>query len=517
MSDYTPVIGMEVHVQLKTDSKMFSPAKNDPDEEHPNTNINEIDLGHPGALPAPNEKAIAWTVKIGQALNCNIAEESKFDRKHYFYPDLPKGYQISQYDQPIAYDGHLDLKFFLENNLREKARIGVKRAHLEEDTAKSNHDIHGNTLVDFNRSGTPLVEIVTSPDFKSGLEAKKFCKELQQILRYLEVSDADMEKGHMRCEANISLQESGNFEFNDGEVVPLGDYQLNDKVEVKNLNSFKAVEGAIDYEIQRQQDLLENEKEWAQQTRGWNEDKKQTELQRKKESAADYRYFPEPDIPPFNPKQVAGHISLPELPYNKKERFHNEYGFSYNDANQLTRTKSWANFTEKVMSELTSWLYALPDVEGESDEIKQQKKQELAQTAGNWINNELTGLLKQKNRAIEDITFSEENFAELISLVYTDKINSTNAQKILDEMVASSRDVDPSHIMEEQGYGQISDKNKIEQVVEDVIENNPEQVEQYKGGKEGVLDYLVGMVMKATEGSADPQKTKETLKENLTN
>jgi aspartyl-tRNA(Asn)/glutamyl-tRNA(Gln) amidotransferase subunit B len=494
---------------------MFSPAKNDPDEQQPNKNINEIDLGHPGTLPVPNRKAIEWTVKIGKALNFDIAEESKFDRKHYFYPDLPKGYQISQYDQPIAHDGHLDLTFFLENNIREEAKIRLRRAHLEEDTAKSNHDIHGNTLVDFNRAGTPLVEIVTRPDFKSGLEAKKFCKELQQILRYLEVSDADMEKGHMRCEANISLQESGKFELIDGEVQPLGDYQLNEKVEVKNLNSFKSVESAIDHEIERQQELLKNNKEWGQQTRGWNEDKKKTEMQREKESAADYRYFPEPDIPPFNPKEVAGHTSIPELPIAKRERFHEEYGFSYSDANQLTRSKSWANFTERVMSELTDWLYSSQEIEAESNEILQEKSKDVAQLAGNWINNELTGLLKEKNENIKDTTFSEENFAELISLVYTDKVNSTNAEKILDEMVASSRDLDPTHIMEEQGYGQISDEDKINEVVEEVIEDNPQQVQQYKDGKEGVLDYLVGMVMQATEGSANPQKAKEILQEKL--
>jgi aspartyl-tRNA(Asn)/glutamyl-tRNA(Gln) amidotransferase subunit B len=515
MAELTPIIGMEVHVQLKTESKMFSTVNNGPDEEEPNTNIKEIELGHLGTLPVPNKKAIKWTVKIGSALNCNIAEESKFDRKHYFYPDLPKGYQISQYDQPIASDGSIDLRFYLDDNIRDEAEIGIKRAHLEEDTAKSTHDLHGNTLVDFNRAGTPLVEIVTRPDLRTGLEAKKYCQELQRILRYLEVSDADMEKGHMRCEANISVQESGKFEQKNGKLKPLKGYELKNKVEVKNLNSFKAVEEAIDYEIKRQKELLKNDKYWMQQTRGWNEDKKETKLQRKKETAADYRYFPEPDIPPFNPSEIASGVSVPELPAEKRMRFHNEYGFSYSDSEQLTRQKEWANFAEKVMSELTNWLYSLEELDDKSDEVFADRKTKLAQLSGNWMNNELKGLLKEKNKSISEIEFSSENFAELISLIYTDKVNSTNAGKILDKMVSSSSDTDPSHIMEEEGFGQISDESKIEEIVQHVIEDHPEQVQQYKEGKEGVLDFLVGMVMKATEGSANPQTTKELFREKL--
>ena len=512
---YVPVIGMEIHVQLKTDSKMFSPVRNDLDEEDPNKNINEIDLGHPGTLPVPNKKAIEWTVKIGKALNCNIAKESKFDRKHYFYPDLPKGYQISQYDQPIAESGHLDLEFFLDDNIREEAKIGVERAHLEEDTAKSTHDIHDNTLVDFNRAGAPLVEIVTQPHFKNGLEAKKFCQELQLILRYLGVSDADMEKGHMRCEANISMQEAGKFEITDGKVKPLGDYKLNNKVEVKNLNSFKSVESAINFEIDRQTEMLESGEGWIQQTRGWDENKKETILQRKKETAADYRYFPEPDIPPFNPQNIAEDASVPELPIAKRARFREQYGFSYADSEQLTRKKEWANFAEGVMSELTDWLYSSEEVKGESDEIKQEKRQEIAKLAGNWMTNELVGILNEKDMGITEIGFSQENFAELVALVYTDKVNSTNAQKILKQMVTSTKNIDPTHVMEEEGYGQISDEEKIESVVENVIENNPDQVKQYQGGKEGVIQFFVGMVMRATEGSADPQLAKKILKEKL--
>ena len=282
---------MEVHVELKTKSKMFSRAKNNPDEKTPNLNIDEIVLGHPGTLPVPNKQAIIWTVLVGKALGCTIREVSKFDRKHYFYPDLPKGYQISQYDQPIAEHGSLTLQFILEDNIRDQAIIGIERAHLEEDTAKLSHSNDGSTLVDFNRAGIPLIEIVTRPDFKNALEAKTFCKELQQIMRYLKVSDADMEKGHMRCEANISVQETGKFEIVEGLVKPLGDYVLNNKVEVKNINSFKAVEKAIDFEISRQTEMLKQGEKWVQQTRGWDEPTSSTVLQRVKEKCCRLSLF----------------------------------------------------------------------------------------------------------------------------------------------------------------------------------------------------------------------------------
>ena len=277
MSKYIPIIGMEVHVELNTLSKMFCSCPCNSDGVDANTNICEICLAHPGTLPVPNAQAIKWAVLIGKALGCDIREVSKFDRKHYFYPDLPKGYQISQYDEPIAEKGSITLQFILEQNIRPVARIGITRAQLEEDTAKLYHDVTGTTLADFNRSGTPLVEIVTDPDFLSALEAKTYCQELQLILRTLGVSDADMERGQMRCEANISVQESGNFEIVDGVVKPLRDARLNNKVELKNLNSFRAVEKGIEYEIARQSELLSKGEFWPQETRGWNEDKEEKE------------------------------------------------------------------------------------------------------------------------------------------------------------------------------------------------------------------------------------------------
>ena len=515
MAQYVPIIGMEVHVELKTNSGMFCACKNDPDEREPNKNICDICVGLPGSLPLPNKQAVAWTVLIGKALGCDIRELSKFDRKHYFYPDLPKGYQISQYDEPIAEHGKMRLTFELEDNHRDVADIGITRAHLEEDTAKLLHDTDGSTLVDFNRSGTPLVEIVTDPDFQSGIEAKKYCQELRTLLRFLEVSDADMEKGHMRCEANISVQEEGSFDIVDGVVVPRDGVTLNNKVELKNLNSFKAVERGIAFEIARQTAMLENGEDWVQQTRGWDEDKGETVMQRTKENAQDYRYFPEPDIPPFHPAAVAGDISLPELPQAKRARFHEEYGFSYSDAHLLSQDKAWANFAEQVMSELVDWLYALPEVKGDSDDIREDRKNKIARLAGGWLTSKLTGQLNSTGKSFAELAMSAENFAELISLIYTNKVNSTNAQKMLAIMVASDVDKDPSHILEEKGWGMVSDTGAIEKVVAQVIADNPAQVEQFKAGKDPVIKFLIGMVMKATEGTADPKVVEDVLRDKL--
>lgn len=508
---YIPIIGMEVHVELKTKSKMFCACKNDPELKEPNTNICPICLAHPGTLPVPNKTAIEWTVRIGRALNCSIREFSKFDRKHYFYPDLPKGYQISQYDEPIAEHGFIELDFTTENNIRDFAKIGITRVHLEEDTAKLMHYGKDSTLVDFNRAGTPLVEIVTDPDFKSGLEAKTYCQELRTLFRYLDVSEANMEKGQMRCEVNISLQEESKFEIVNGIVKPIGDYKLNNKVELKNINSFKAVEKAVDYEIKRQTEMLEKNQTWGQETRGWDDNKGETVLQRVKENAADYRYFPDPDIPPFHPIQIAGEFSLPELPQAKRKRFHEEFGFSYADAIILSEDKHLAEFTDDVMSELEEWLDTLEESKNKAENIPQK----IARLAGGWITTKLLGLIAAKNKAITDINCSAENFAELIALIYNNRVNSTNAQKILEEMIDSEVDLDPTHIMEEKGYGQVSDENQLSKVIDEVITNYPNQVAQFKAGKEPILQFLKGMVMKATEGSADPVVVEKLLREKL--
>lgn len=511
MKQYIPIIGMEVHVELKTKSKMFCSCTNNPHIDTPNKNICEICLAHPGALPVPNKKAIEWTVLVGKALNCHILDFSKFDRKHYFYPDLPKGYQISQYEEPIAEHGFIELDFAGENPIRETAKIGITRAHLEEDTAKLNHGEGGSTLVDFNRAGVPLVEIVTDPDFKSALEAKIYCQELRNIVRYLGVSDADMEKGQMRCEANISVQEVGSFEIVDGVVKPLNGIKLNNKVELKNLNSFKAVERGIEYEIKRQTMMIESGEDWIQQTRGWDDSKQETVMQRSKENSADYRYFPDPDIPPFHPSQIAGSISLSELPAQKRLRFQEEYFLSYSDAKILTENKELASFTEAIMSELVEWLDSVPESKDKAENVPQK----ISRLAGGWLTSKLLGILKEKNMSIEDVKFSPENFAELIALIYNNKVNATNAHKILLIMVGLDTDKDPTHILEEKGWGQVSDSGKIESLVEDTIKNYPDQVAQVRAGKETVIKFLIGMVMKASEGSADPKIVEDILRSKL--
>jgi len=516
MVKYTAIIGMEIHVELKTKSKMFCACKNDPNRNAPNTNISEICTAQPGTLPVANKTAIEWAAKIARALNCAISKVSKFDRKHYFYPDLPKAYQISQYDQPIGEKGFIDLEFLPGKNHREKARIGITRVHLEEDTAKLSHDTHGNTLVDFNRAGVPLVEIVSEPDVQSAAEAKAYCQELQLIFRALDVSDANMEKGHMRCEANISNQEEEKFINDKGVIKPIAGYKLNNKVEVKNINSFRAVEKAIEFEIKRQTKMIEKGETWKQQTRGWNDDKGETIMQREKETAADYRYFPEPDIPPFHPIEIASGAEFSELPQAKRARFRDEYGFSYADAEILSADENLAKFTENVMSELASWVHSLnSEKELNSDEVVNGKKQQLARLTGGWITNKLVAAMAERKIDIQILKVSPENFAELMALVYTNKINSTNAQKILAEMLDSGVDMDPTHIMEEKEYGQISDEKALSPVVDDVIKNNPKQVEQFKSGKEPILKFLIGMVMKATEGSADPVITEKLLREKI--
>ncbi|MEK7625094.1 MAG: Asp-tRNA(Asn)/Glu-tRNA(Gln) amidotransferase subunit GatB [Patescibacteria group bacterium] len=521
MNKLIPIIGLEIHVELKTKSKMFCSSPNNPFIDTPNLNICEVCTAQPGTLPVPNKEAIIWTVKISDALGCKINELSKFDRKHYFYPDLPKAYQISQYDQPIGEHGKVELLMNLlgkDKNHRDRAVIGITRVHLEEDTAKLDHSTSGNTLVDFNRAGVPLVEIVSDPDIQSGLEAKTYCQELQLILRYLDVSDADMEKGQMRCEANISLQEEGKFEIVNGLVKPLGNYKLNPKVECKNINSFRAVEKAIDYEIKRETELLNNGETWQQETRGWDDNKQATVHQRFKETAADYRYFPEPDIPPFHPLKLAGEIVLPELPLEKRSRFHGEFGFSYADAYLLTADQHWAEFTEQVVSELHDWIHNLPETKKNSSSKKgevQKPQQELARLSGGWLTSKLMGAMKERNIEIKTLKIKPENFAELIALIFAGRVNSTNAQKILIEMLESGVDLDPTHVMEEKGYGQISDIGKIGKVVDEVIRDNPKQVEQFKAGKEPLIKFLVGMVMKATEGSADPVVAEKLLREKI--
>ena len=496
MSKYIPVIGMEVHVELKTHSKMFCNSKNGLGlEKEPNIHICPVCTGQPGTLPVPNQQAIEFVQLTGLALNCEIKLKSKFDRKNYFYPDLPKGYQISQYDQPLCGEGHIELQV-TSNKKQETKRIGITRIHLEEDTGKLIHPKGADhTLVDFNRAGVPLMELVTEPDIESGQQAKLFCTKLQQICRYLNISDADMEKGNMRCEVNLSLHKKGE------------DKLSGTKVEVKNINSFKFVEKAINYEIERQTELLEKGEKIVQETRGWDSVKNITVSQRKKESAHDYRYFPEPDIPPMEfSKQYVENLKckLPELPDAKEKRFALEYGLNEADVLVLTAQNDLAEYFEQVVSEIKEKI--------KSHEIESLEEKTI-KLAVNYIISELRKHLIENNHNIKDIKISAENYAKFIGLIADGKINSSAAQTILKEMYHKGGD--PSQIIEEKNLGQMQDSGEIEAAVENVILVNAKSVEDYKAGKQNALQFLMGQVMSATKGKANPMKVIELLKKKL--
>jgi aspartyl-tRNA(Asn)/glutamyl-tRNA(Gln) amidotransferase subunit B len=486
---YIPVIGMEVHAELKTKSKMFCSCKNALGlEKEPNVNICPVCTAQPGTLPVPNREAIEAVQKVGLALSCRIRMQSKFDRKNYFYPDLPKGYQISQYDEPLCEKGEIEI---------EGRKMEITRIHLEEDTGKLNHPDNADyTLVDFNRAGVPLMELVTEPDFSTGKEARLFCQRLQQILRYLGVSDADMEKGQMRCEVNISLYKEGE------------DRLSGTKVEIKNLNSFRVVEKAVEYEIARQTEVLEDGEKVVQETRGWDENKQATVSQRKKESAHDYRYFPEPDIPPlhFTEEYVEElRHRLPEMPQQKERRFQEEYGLNADDAVMLASDKDLADYFEAVMSELAS------KIQSKEIEASQEKVFKLA---ANYIITELRKHLIKANETIRDVKITPENFAELIGIVANGKINSSAAQIVLEEMYQGG-DNDPSHIIERRNLSQVSDVGELEAMADQVLANNQKSVDDYRAGKQNALQFLMGQVMSATKGKANPQMVLEILRRKL--
>ena len=451
---------MEIHAELATQSKMFCSCPNGYKlREKPNENVCPVCLAHPGALPVANRQAIEWTIKVGLALDCEIAKVSKFDRKNYFYPDLPKGYQISQYDQPLTFNGNLTI---------DGRDIGIVRIHLEEDTGKLIHASTG-TNVDLTRAGTPLIELVTEPTITSAQEAKLFCQTYQTILRYLEVSDADMEKGQMRCEANVSIQEAGRFVIEDGEVKPLLDYQLNPKVELKNINSFRAMERAVEFEIKRQEQALENGEKLQQETRGWDEATQKTFSQRIKETAADYRYFPEPDIPPLEISDelvTSIRATLPELPQAAYERLIGQYQFAPEDARALTTDKYLVSYAEQVISEFIGWLSSLPDVAGTSEEILSQNVKKVSRLVSNWLINRLAKHLNDDGISIGKCPITAENFAEFLTLIYQNKINNLTAQKILDTMYKTGEN--PLAILENEGLGQIDDNDQLETIIDTI-------------------------------------------------
>ncbi|MFY9457990.1 MAG: Asp-tRNA(Asn)/Glu-tRNA(Gln) amidotransferase subunit GatB [Candidatus Spechtbacterales bacterium] len=489
---YIPTIGLEIHAELNTQTKMFCASLNDPKEKRPNINVCPICMGHPGTLPVPNKEAIKKVIQVGLALNCKIAEFSKFDRKNYFYPDLPKGYQISQYDKPFCEGGHL--------NISEDKKVKITRIHLEEDAGRLVHPPGADySLVDFNRAGIPLMELVTEPDMHSGEEAQRFAEELQLILRYLGASDANMEKGQMRVELNISLASEGSK-------------ILGTKVEVKNLNSFNVVGRATAYEIKRQSEILDNGEKVAQETRGWDEASQKTFSQRAKEEAHDYRYFPEPDIPPIviggNSEFEARNSKLPELPQQKRKRFVEEYKIDPKLAEIFVRDRELADYYEKVISEFLAWEEAI----GHRDE-EEEIRQELITLAANYITTDLRKLMAENKINIVGCKTTAEDFAEFINLIHTGKLSSRGAKDLLPEMLRTGGD--PHQLMLDKGVGQVSEAGELEAVVDKVIKDNPGPVLDYKSGKENILQFLVGQVMKETKGVANPQVAAEILKRKL--
>lgn len=473
--EYQPTIGLEIHAELNTKTKMFCESFNDPAETHPNFNICPVCMGHPGTLPVINKEAVKKVILTGLAVGGKIAEYARFERKNYFYPDLPKGYQISQYAHPLVEGGELILPSFGK-------KIKIRRVHLEEDTGRLLHE-KDEALVDFNRAGVPLMELVTEPDIASADEASEFAEELQLLLRTLDVSDADMERGQMRLEANVSLN-------------------MGTKVELKNINSFNALRRAIEHELKRQEKTLKSGKEVAHETRGWDDAGQKTVLQRSKEDSHDYRYFPEPDLPPLevnedselNPEILKP--SLPELPWHKRARFEKEYMLEKSEASALVADKDLSDFFEKAISELLEWSGG-------------KNKKEAIKLAFNYLTSDLRGLVKEKELVWGELLATPENFAELVKMILERTISSRSAKDILRIMVEEGRD--PSEIVREKGLAQISSKDALEEIAKKIIDANSQAVSDYKSGKENALQFLVGQVMKETRGSANPEVVKKLL------
>jgi aspartyl-tRNA(Asn)/glutamyl-tRNA(Gln) amidotransferase subunit B len=482
LEKYEPVIGLEVHVQLNTRSKIFC-ACSTKFGAPPNSNTCPVCLGMPGALPVLNREAVAMAVKAAMALNCRINRKSIFARKNYFYPDLPKGYQISQFDQPLAEHGWIMIHAGGPGH-KEKRKIGITRLHLEEDAGKSIHDgfldSDRKTYVDLNRSGVPLSEIVSEPDLRSPEEAYDYLTRLKQTLLYLGVSDCNMEEGSLRCDANVSVRPRGQKEFGV-------------KTEVKNLNSFRFLQRALEYEIHRQMHVLEEGGKITQETRLWNSNQGRTEGMRSKEESHDYRYFPEPDLLPLivsDAWQEEIRKSIPELPEAKRVRFAEQYGLSEYDADVLTQSKELANYYERVASKA-------PD----------------AKIAANWVMVELLGALNAAGKEIVNSPVSAENLAQLLELIGSGLLSGKMAKAVFEQMFASGRPAE--HLVKELGLQQITDDGQISSIVSKVVAGNPKQLEQYKAGKTALFGFFVGQVMKETKGQANPQKVNELLKAEL--
>tara|TARA_B100000745_G_scaffold123564_1_gene80257 strand:- start:2126 stop:3541 length:1416 start_codon:yes stop_codon:yes gene_type:complete len=469
MEGYKPTIGLEIHAELKTNTKMFCDSKNDPEERDPNVNVCPVCMAHPGTLPVINKEAVKHVVRVGTALNGNIADFTEFDRKNYFYPDIPKGYQISQYKYPIVSGGKLN-------------GIEITRVHLEEDTARSTHDSHDtHTLVDFNRAGIPLMELVTEPVVGDAQSAGNFARELQLLLRYLGASNANMEKGEMRVEANVSVSKTDEY---------------GTKVEVKNLNSFKVVEKAIEYEIKRQIKELENGGKVVQETRGWDENKQATFSQREKESSHDYRYFPDPDLPKLKLSEIDEfqNIELPELPQEKRSRYQSEFDIKDEDIESYITNPALAGYFENVVGHL--------------------KDKDAIKLASNYITSDILGILKTESHEVIQNTIGKldaDDFADLVSMAHTGEISSRGLKEVLPKVL--KEDKTARELAEEHGLFQKSDEGELKTIVEKVIADNPKIAEDFRGGNEKVLQFLVGQGMKATYGAGNPQVLAKLFKE----
>ncbi|SDO30453.1 Asp-tRNA(Asn)/Glu-tRNA(Gln) amidotransferase subunit GatB [Halobacillus aidingensis] len=461
--NFETIIGLEVHVELKTDSKIFSPSPNMFGDD-PNTNVNPIDLGYPGVLPVLNEEAVNFAMKASMALNCDIATDTKFDRKNYFYPDNPKAYQISQFDKPIGENGYIDIEVD-----GKKKRIGITRLHMEEDAGKLTHSDDGYSLVDYNRQGTPLVEIVSEPDIRSPKEAYAYLEALKNIIQYTGVSDCKMEEGSLRCDANLSIR-------------PIGQEEFGTKTELKNLNSFSFVQKGLEFEEKRQQKELLSGGEILQETRRYDEQTKETILMRVKEGSDDYRYFPEPDLVPLHIDEAWKErirAEIPELPDARKKRYIEELKLPEYDAMVLTNNKELSDFFEDTIAE--------------GADIKQ---------ASNWLMGEVSAYMNKHYKELHELELTPASLANMIQLIEDGTISSKIAKKVFTELVEKGGD--PEKIVKDKGLVQISDEGQLTEIVVGIMDNNPQSIEDFKNGKDKALGFLVGQVMKETKGQANP-------------
>ncbi len=485
-TEYEAIIGLETHCQLNTKSKIFCPCPTNFDSP-PNTNVCPICLGYPGVLPVLNQEVLASAVKLGLAIDGKITPHSKFDRKQYFYPDLPKNYQISQYDLPIVEQGQLEIEI-VDKKTKEVSRkiIGITRLHMEEDAGKLVHAgserLSGSThsLVDFNRTGVPLLEIVSEPDLRTGAEAAEYAQELRRLVRYLGISDGNMQEGSLRCDVNISVRKKGTKKFGT-------------KVEIKNMNSFSAIQKAIEYEIDRQIEAIENGELIVQETRLWEEATQRTISMRKKEGSSDYRYFPEPDLPPLevSPEQLkAWAEELPELPAHKRRRYEEEFGLSPYDARVLTDDRTVAEYFETAV------------IAGAN-----------AKLVANWISQDIAAYLNNNKLMITEIALQASDLAELVKLIETGTISGKIAKEILPELLTEGGS--PKALVEKKGLIQISDTSAIEKLIEEIIASHPSELEKFRSGKTNLKGFFVGQVMKKSGGKADPKLTSQILDQKL--